>query len=141
MTPFWWDYSKYLNDNVLTYQIDHFRHFTDQIPFSKLTNLAPAEIKCTKGSEGYAMGSDQVIFGWIVNCKTDVAGVTVTLPSVANGNYKLRLYHTWRGEFIMDKDIEVKKHTATFDMPVLKITGGHAKYLGQDVAFILQKKD
>ena len=44
-----------------------------------------------------------------------------------------------RGEFIMEKEIEVKKRSASFDMPVLKIEEGHARYLGQDVAFILEK--
>lgn len=137
-SPYWWAHSRALNDNVLTYQLLNYRRFADQIPFSKLTNLAPVTVKTSEG-DGYAIESDQLIFGWAANCDRDMAGVTITLPSVKNKKYKLRLYHTWRGQFILEKEVEARRNSVSFDMPVLKIEGGHARYIGQDVAFILEK--
>jgi len=142
MSPFWWAYSRSLNDNVITNQLLSFRNFVDQIPFSKLTNIAPLEIKNSDG-DAYAMGSDQLIFGWVVNAKTDLAGKTITLPGISQGKYELRLYHPWRGKFLNDsiQEIEISGETLSFDMPPLKIEGSHANYIGQDIAFILEPID
>ena len=49
MTPFWWAHSRFLNDNVINSQITSIRKFTDQIPFSKLTDITPADVKCLEG--------------------------------------------------------------------------------------------
>jgi len=139
MSPFWWSYSRALNDNVVTYQLLNYRRFVNQIPFSKLTNVAPVEIINSDG-DAYAMGSDQLMFGWVVNAKTDLAGKTISLPNVKKGKYKLRLYHTWRGSFLEEgeKEIDVDGNPLSFTMPELKIEGSHAKYIGQDIAFILE---
>ena len=139
MSPFWWSYSRALNDNVVTYQLLNYRRFVNQIPFSKLTNVAPVEIINSDG-DAYAMGSDQLMFGWVVNAKTDLAGKTISLPNVKKGKYKLRLYHTWRGNFLEEgeKEIDVDGNPLSFTMPELKIEGSHAKYIGQDIAFILE---
>ena len=48
MTPFWWAHSNKLNDNVLTSQITNIRKFTDLIPFGKLTDVTPADVKSVK---------------------------------------------------------------------------------------------
>jgi hypothetical protein len=82
------------------------------------------------------MSSDQLIFGWVVNAVTDVAGDTVTLRSLPKGKYKLRIYHTWRGSFIGEKDIDCSTGTLSFEIPRL-IGSEHANYIGQDAAFIL----
>lgn len=139
MSPFWWSYSRALNDNVVTYQLLNFRNFVNQIPFNRLTNVKPLEINNSEG-DAYAIGSDQLIFGWAVNAKTDMAGKTVTLPNIAKGKYKLRLYHTWSGRFLEEGDQELESNgkTASFNIPILKIKGSHAGYIGQDVAFILE---
>jgi hypothetical protein len=144
MSPFWWAYSNRLNDNVVTNQMLSLRYFTDQIPFSKLTNPAPIKIENSAG-DAYAIRSDQLIFGWAVNAKTDMSGKTITFPDIGKGKYKLTLYHTWRGRFltnedrsIMEQTIESKGKKVSFDIPVLKVEGGHARYIGQDVAFILE---
>ena len=94
MSPFWWSYSRVLNDNVVTYQLLNYRRFVDEIPFSKLTNVIPVEI-INSDRDAYAIGSDQLIFGWAINAKTDMAGKTITLPEIGKGKYKLRIYHTW----------------------------------------------
>lgn len=135
MTPFWWAYSDLLNDNLLTHQVTSFRQFTDSIPFSRLTGIGPAAIKAAKGN-GYAMKSDQLIFGWVVNALTDVAGDKITLRSIPRGRYKLMIYHTWRGRFIGEEDVRCFDGTLEFGIP--RLTGGeHANYIGQDAAFIL----
>ncbi len=137
MTPFWWAYSRLLNDNVLTSQITSIRKFTGQIPFSKLTDIAPAAIKCTKG-DAFALKSDKMIFGWIVDAVTDVADDNITVSSLKNVKYRLRIYHTWRGEFIEDKEITCTDGSLTFGVPYMRNTGSHARYIGQDISFILE---
>jgi hypothetical protein len=37
MSPFWWAYSGYLNDNIITNQIRSLSRFTKEIPFAILT--------------------------------------------------------------------------------------------------------
>ena len=147
MSTFWWSYSRRLNDNVVTYDLLNYRRFTDEIPWSKLTNVAPLEIENSEG-DAYAMGSDQLIFGWAVNADADMTGKTITIPKAGKGKYSLKLYHTWRGRFlrnedrsIMELDIESKGKSVSFDIPVLKVEGGHARYIGQDIAFILTPVD
>jgi hypothetical protein len=137
MTPFWWAHSRMLNDNVLTSQITSVRKFTDQIPFCRLTDLTPANIKSGKG-DAYAIKSNEIIFGWVVNSKTDVAGDNITLSNIKNGKYKLKIFHTWRGEFIDEKEMTCTNESLTFSVPFMHITDSHARYIGQDVSFILE---
>ena len=94
------------------------------------------------------MGSDQLIFGWAVNADADMTGKTITIPKAGKGKYILKLYHTWRGRFltnedrsIMEIDVESKGKSVSFDIPIYVVTGGHAKYIGQDIAFILTPVD
>jgi hypothetical protein len=135
MTPFWWAYSDLLNDNILTHQLAGFRRFTDSIPFTRLSGIGPAQIRVSKGN-AFAMKSDQLIFGWVVNSVTDVAGERVQLRSIPKGRYKLMIYHTWRGRFIGEEDIRCYDGSLEFGIPRL-IGGEHANYIGQDAAFVL----
>ncbi len=135
MSPFWWAYSDYLNDNILTHQLSSLRRFTDGIPFSSLSNIRPADINSARGN-AYAMVSDQLIFGWVVNAVTDVAGDKVTLQSLPKGKYKLKIYHCWRGSFIGEKEVDCSSGTIGFEIPRL-FGSEHANYIGQDAAFIL----
>ena len=59
--------------------------------------------------------------------------------SIEKGKYKLRIYHTWRGRFILEEDIENTGKGISFDIPEMKIQGSHAQYVGQDMAFIIEK--
>lgn len=137
MSPFWWAFSDRMNDNVVTNQVRNFRKFTDAIPFAKLTGLSPSAAE-VPGGDGFVMKSNELIFGWVVNPSTDVAGDPIKLSSIKNGRYKLRLYHTWRGEFIQEKEMEATDGTLTIQVPYLHIQGSHANYIGPDVAFILE---
>jgi hypothetical protein len=125
------------NDAVLTNQLTSIRNFTDSINFSKLSNLNSASITASAG-DAYAIKGDQVTFGWVANPESDVAGVRVTVGSLKNGRYKLRLYHTWRGRFLSEEEISVKNGSVTFQIPRLFGTGSHANYIGEDAAFILE---
>jgi hypothetical protein len=142
MSPFWWSYSRALNDNVVTDQMLHYRRFTERIPFAGLTGLTPVRAE-NPGGNAYAIKSDQLIFGWAVNADTDMAGKTVTITGVKKGRYSLRLYQTWSGRFIGHEGesnaiIESDGKTLSFGIPVLEIEDSHAHYIGQDVAFLLE---
>jgi hypothetical protein len=137
MTPFWWAFSDRLNDNVVSHQILNVRKFTDAIPFAKLSDLSPFEVDIP-GGDGFGMKSNELIFGWVVNPSTDVAGDPIGIPSIKNGKYKLRLYHTWRGEFLQEKEMEVSNGKLTINIPYLHTQGSHANYTGPDMAFILE---
>ena len=137
MTPFWWAFSERMNDNIVTQQVRSIRTFTDAIPFARLTGLTPFRIDVSDG-DGFGMRSNELTFGWIANPHTDVAGDSITLSSLKNGRYKLRLYHTWRGAFIQEKEVEISDGTTTINLPYLHTTGSHANYAGPDMAFILE---
>jgi hypothetical protein len=137
MTPFWWAYSPMINDNVITRQLTSFSRFVSHIPFSKLTHVSPVPATLSNG-DAFAIKSDQLTFGWVVNPVTDVTGAVVTVASLAEGNYTLQIYHTWRGDFIYKETVSSTNGSVTFNIPVLKIKDGHAEYVGQDIAFILQ---
>ncbi len=138
MTPFWWAFSGRLNDVVVSNQLLNIRKFTDNVPFSKLTHISRVEVKIPNG-DGFGMKSDQLIYGWVVNAKTDVAGVPVTVSTTMDGKYKLKLFHTWRGEYILEKEMASANGTIIFTVPSLHTSGGHSNYIGQDVAFTLER--
>lgn len=138
MTPFWWAHSNKLNDNVLTSQITNIKKFTDLIPFAKLTDVSPADIKSVRG-DAYAIKSNEIIFGWVVNDEKDVAGDKIAVSSLKTGKYKLKIFLTWRGQFIDEKELTCTDGSVTFGVPYLKITDSHANYIGKDIAFILER--
>ncbi len=150
MSPFWWSYSRALNDNVVTDQLLSIRRFTDAIPFPELTGLEPLDAE-TPGGDAYVIGSDQILFGWAANADTDMSGKDIAIHGIKDGRYRLRLYHTWRGSFLDDEgrgrrrgsteELTAEGNSLTFRIPVLKIEDGHARYIGQDVAFILEPAD
>lgn len=137
MTPLWWSHNPRLNNMLVSNQATSIRNFTNEIPFSKLTNVAQLDIEITNG-DAFAIRSDEVIFGWAVNPDTDVVGDTITVASLKSGKYKMRLFHTWRGQFFSENEITTTDGTIKIIVPTLHITGTHAKYFGQDAAFILE---
>jgi hypothetical protein len=155
MSPFWWSYSRALNDNLVTDQLLSLRRFTEGIPFAELTCLTPLEA-VTPGGDAYVMGSDGLIFGWSADADSDMSGKSITIRGIEDGQYRLRLYHTWRGRFLDDEGrdgrrgspdererpepgtvVTAEGNSLIFRVPVLKIEGGHARYIGKDVAFLL----
>lgn len=146
MSPFWWAYSGYLNDNIITNQIRSLSRFTKEIPFAKLTHVSKIDT-ISGGHDAFAITSDQMIFGWVADPMTDVTGATISLTlkntyrplSSYVSKYKVRVYHTWRGAFIYEGEAMVTDgNKLSFTLPVLKPAGGHGNYMGQDAAFILE---
>lgn len=136
-TPFWWAFSNKMNDVITTRQLLSIRKFTDNLRLSQLVNPMRIPIKVSNG-DGFAMQGGSVVFGWIVDPAADVASDKVSIPVGRSGKYKLRLYHTWRGEFIKDEELNTTTGEVTFTIPSLHTTQSHANYIGQDVAFILE---
>lgn len=139
MTPFWWAYSGYLNDNIFTNQNKSIARFVNEIPWAKLTGLTRIK-NITGGKHAFAIESNQLIYGWIANPESDVTNAEIKItPGKPYTKYKLKLFHTWRGQFLPDTEISSINGTITFTIPTLKIEGGQSKYIGQDVAFILER--
>jgi hypothetical protein len=136
-TPFWWAFSDYINDNVVTNQLQAFARFVEGLD---LTGDSPAPLACRagKGVEAWAMRNGGVVFGWAVNPRmTGIAGQKVSLDGLADGEYTLRVYHTWRGRFVAEEKVTVKDGRLTVTAPSLVTTGGRANQLGDDFAFLL----
>ncbi len=138
MTPFWWAFSPRMNDVAVSNQLLNIRRFTDNIAFARMTNFRRVDVKIPDG-DGFGMQSDQLTYGWVVNVNTDVAGDAVTVSSMADGKYKLKLFHTWRGSFIDEKEVSAADGKVTFTIPILHTTGSHANYIGADIAFTLER--
>ncbi|HUU29837.1 MAG TPA: DUF5060 domain-containing protein [archaeon] len=139
MTPFWWAYSDYINDNVVTNQMKFFADFTADIDFANL-DLSHAEIKATDGCDAYAMKSDRIVFGWVVNPRESVANVKFTVSGLPDGDYEVELYRTWRGEYLEKHTVACSGGKLTDTVPELLTKGGHANHIGNDVAFKIRPK-
>jgi len=132
-TPFWWAHSDWLNDSVVTSQMLYFSQFVSDIDFANL-DLQPAEIAAGE-CDAWAMKSEKLIFGWVVNPRTSAANESFTISSLPDGQYEVRLYRTWRGRYLDSQTIECRNGKLTCTIPELKTTGGHALHIGNDVAF------
>ena len=137
-TPFWWSYGNFINDGVVTNQMLYFRQFVSDVDFADL-DLQPAEI--TAGlCDAYAMKSNKIIFGWVVNPRTSVANETFTLTGIPNGTYEVRLYRTWRGRYLDAETVTCSGGKLSVTIPELNTTRGHAYHIGNDVAFKIVPK-
>jgi hypothetical protein len=137
MTPFWWSYGRSLTTFLSSSRITSIRRFTDEIPFSKLTNVSRTEVQVSDG-DGFGIRSDQVVFGWAVNPDTDIVGETITVPDLKPGKYNVRLFHTWQGRFFSEEEVTTETGEIKIEIPVQQIERSHARYFGQDAAFILE---
>jgi len=132
-TPFWWAYSDWINDGVVTSQMRHFAQFVGDIDFARLSP-EPAEI--TAGNcDAWAMRSGNFAFGWVVNPRTSVANESFTVSGLKDGDYEVRLYRTWRGRYLDPQTLQCRDGKLTIPIPELRTTGGHAAYIGNDIAF------
>ena len=132
-TPFWWSYSSWLNDSVVTNQMLYFSQFVSKIGFAE-KDFEPAEITAPN-CDAWAMRAGEFVIGWVVNPRTSVANESFTVSGLPNGKYELRLYRTWRGRYLDPQTIECRDGKLTYTIPELKTTGGHALHIGNDVAF------
>jgi len=137
-TPFWWSYSDYINDSVVTNQMLHFARFVSDIDFAGL-DLEPADI--TAGDcDAWAMKSDELLFGWVVNPRSSAASESFTISGLRDGKYEVKLYRTWRGRYLDNKTVQCREGKLTCAIPELRTTGGHASHIGNDVAFKIVPK-
>ena len=134
MTPFWWAYSERINDNVVTNQMRFFSVFVSDIEFAGL-ELSPAEISAGGNCDAYAMKSDKLIFGWIVNPKTGVANEKFVVSGLPEGEYEIQVYRTWRGEYMEKQAVKCSGGKLAYTIPELLTARGHARHIGDDVAF------
>lgn len=137
-TPFWWAYSDWINDSVVTNQMLYFSRFASDIDFANL-DFEPAEI-AAPNCDAWAMKSDTLIFGWVVNPRVSVANESFTISGLPEGEYEVRLYRTWRGRYLRGQTAECRNGKLTCTIPELKTTGGHALHIGNDVAFKIVPK-
>jgi hypothetical protein len=137
-TPFWWSYSDWINDSVVTNQMLYFSRFTSDIDFANL-DFEPADI-AAPNCDAWAMKSDKLIFGWVVNPRVSVANESFTISGLPEGEYEVRLYRTWRGRYLRGQTVECRNGKLTCTIPELKTTGGHALHIGNDVAFKIVPK-
>jgi hypothetical protein len=132
-TPFWWSYSTWINDSVVTNQMLYFSKFVSDIDFANL-NLEPAEIT-TGDCDAWAMKSEKIIFGWVVNPSISVGNESFTISGLPDGIYEVRLYRTWRGRYLEKHTVKCTGGKLTDTIPELRTTGGHALHIGNDIAF------
>jgi len=137
-TPFWWAYSDYVNDSVVTNQMLYFSRFVSDIDFASL-DLKPADI-AAGNCDAWAMKSDKLVFGWVVNPHMSVAEESFTISGLRDGKHEVRLYRTWRGRYMDKKTVECHDGKLTCTIPELRTTRGHALHIGNDVAFKIVPK-
>ncbi|MBL7185607.1 MAG: DUF5060 domain-containing protein [Phycisphaerae bacterium] len=132
-TPFWWAYSDWINDSVVTNQMLYFSQFVSKIDFVN-QDFEPADVTAPN-CDAWAMRADKFVIGWVVNPRTSVANESFTISGLPDGEYELRLYRTWRGRYMDPQTVKCSDGELTYTIPELKTTGGHALHIGNDVAF------
>jgi hypothetical protein len=137
-TPFWWSYGPYLNDSVVTRTMSYFSTFVRDIDFSG-NQWKPIVVNVSDG-DGWAMQSEAMTFGWLVNSLNGVANETVSVAGLEDGDYDVHLFRTWRGEYMAPTNATATGGALTVKVPELRPAGGRAQNIGNDVAFKIVKK-
>jgi len=138
MTPFWWANGDYINDSVFTRTLPFFARFVRDINFSG-AEYKPVVVKVTEG-DGWAMQSDALTFGWVVNPLNGIASETMTIPGLPDGEYDVHLYRPWRGVYAPMITAASKGGELMVKLPELKPVASRVQNLGNDVAFKIVKK-
>jgi hypothetical protein len=136
-TPFWWSYSPYLNDSIITGQLRSFRQFVEDIDFAA-EPWRPVPIAITHG-DAWGMKSHGLTFGWVVNPGFGIAKETITIENLEPARYVVRLYHPWRGQYIQDLTVHVTDGTLRTTFPETSDADGTVQHLGDDLAFTIVK--
>lgn len=132
-TPFWWSYSPYINEGVVTSQIRSFANFVRDIDFAG-KSWAPQAVEIS-GGDAWGMRADNLAFGWAANPTNGIAKETLTVEGLPAGEYDVHLYRTWRGIYMPPIPVDAPEGTLTFAVPELTPVDGRGKNLGDDVAF------
>ncbi len=116
----------------------YFSRFASDIDFANL-DFGPADVTAPN-CDAWAMKSDKLIFGWVVNPRVSLANESFTISGLPEGKYEVRLYRTWRGRNLREQTVECRNGKLTCTIPELKTTRGHALHIGNDVAFKIVPK-
>jgi hypothetical protein len=138
-TPFWWSYSPYINETVLTSHVRAFANFVRDIDFAN-RQWAPAEIEVSAG-DGWAMRSGGEVFGWMANPSGGAAKETFTVSGLPDGAYEARIYRTWRGAYLPPISVNAADGKLSVTIPELTHDEGSAQHIGDDVAFKIESED
>lgn len=140
-TPFWWAWSEMLNDNVVNSQLEAFSRFVGELDLTG-ADPGPLPVRADKGLDAWAMKNGGTVFGWAVNPRLGegIAGRRVTVEGLEDGEYTLIIYHAWRGRRLSEDTVRVTGGRLTVTAPELFTTGGRANQLGDDFAFVLERK-
>ena len=133
MTPFWWDHDPEIVPAVVDASLLHLSQFVRDIPFAT-TTFKPIILTVSNGN-GWAMQGDGFTFGWAVNPLTGVSGETINAPGLADGDYEVHFYHTWRGQFLDPISARSAGGALTVKIPESLPRDGKPRYFGPDVAF------
>ncbi len=133
MTPFWWDHDPDYVDAIVDSSLLHLSKFVGDIPFST-ASFQPVSLKLTHG-DGWAMQSDGLTFGWAVNPLNGISGETITVPGLADGEYDIRFYLPWSGEYLDLIPVSSAGGALAVKVPESKPRDGKPRYFGPDVAF------
>jgi len=132
-TPFWWSWSDTLNDSIVTNQLRFLGQFVADVDLAHL-DLQPAQIEAG-ACDAWALKSDRLIFGWMVNPQTSLAHESFTITGLKDGDYEIRLYRTWRGLYLEPQTLPCRDGKLTVTIPELQTADSHASNIGHDIAF------
>ncbi len=138
MTPFWWAYSPYVNGAVISPTMLYFSLFVRDIDFTA-SNFQPVPLKVSDG-DGWAMRSDRMTFGWAANAVSGLAGETIEVPGLTDGDYDVHFFRTWRGLYLDPVAASSSGGVLAVKVPVLKPAATRVQNIGNDVAFKIVRK-
>lgn len=137
-TPFWWNYSPYLNDGIVTGQIRSLARFVSDVDFAE-AEWKPITVETTNG-DAWAMQSEKLVYGWFANPSSSVAKESFTIAGLEPGDYEVRLYRTWRGVYMEPQVTPAVDGKLTVEVPELAHQNGRSQLIGDDVAFKIVRK-
>jgi hypothetical protein len=133
VTPMWWAYWPPITDGLLGDHVKAFSQFTAGIDFANKP-WAPEAVEIDAG-DAWAMRAGGDAFGWAVNPTSGISGATITINGLPPGDYEVRLYRTWQGEYLPTITGNTDDGGLTFAVPITQPDDGHANNLGDDIAF------
>ena len=137
-TPFWWSWSDTLNDSIVTNQLRYLGQFVSDIDLAHLA-LHPTQVDAG-ACDAWALKSDRLIFGWMVNPQTSLARESFMISGLKDGDYEVRLYRTWRGLYLEPQTLTCRDGKLTVTIPELQTASSHASNIGHDIAFKIVPK-
>ncbi len=115
-TPVWWDFT-FLSERDWN-NLEYLSVFVKDINFANLV-YHPAEIK-GEGIDAYGMFTLNGAFGWACSyADPDISNKKLEI-SIPSGNYKVRWFDTWTGQYISEENIASINGKMTVSIPKLQ---------------------